>query len=106
MVTAHPDRHTHRQTHDGLKAYGLSHLDKPVRMRIKKRVQGDRREDWGGGRREWGRRKERGWERMGRGREGRREGRREEGWRREGGKRGGEEVMGMYGVICMYGFAM
>ena len=39
MVTAHPDtqthRHTDRQTDDGLKAYGLSHLDKPVRMRIK-----------------------------------------------------------------------
>ena len=32
MVTAHPDD---RQTDDGLKAYGLSHLDKPVRMRIK-----------------------------------------------------------------------
>ena len=43
---------------------------KQVRMRIKKRVQGDRREDWGGGRREWGRRKERGWERMGRGEKG------------------------------------
>ena len=37
MVTAHPDdrRQTDRQTDDGLKAYGLSHLDKPVRMRIK-----------------------------------------------------------------------
>ena len=40
-VTAHPDRRqtddrqTDRQTDDGLKAYGLSHLDKPVRMRIK-----------------------------------------------------------------------
>ena len=33
MVTAHPDRQT--TTDDGLKAYGLSHLDKPVRMRIK-----------------------------------------------------------------------
>jgi hypothetical protein len=34
MVTAHPDD---RQTDDddGLKASGLSHLDKPVRMRIK-----------------------------------------------------------------------
>ena len=31
MVTAHPDR----QTDDGLKASGLSHLDKPVHMRIK-----------------------------------------------------------------------
>ena len=34
MVTAHP----HRQTDDdddGLKASGLSHLGKPVRMRIK-----------------------------------------------------------------------
>ena len=38
MVTAHPDdRQTDdRQTDDdGLKASGLSHLDKPVRMRIK-----------------------------------------------------------------------
>ena len=45
----------------------------------------------------------------GEGREGRREGSwegmRDEGWRREGGKRGGEEVMGMYGVICVFGFA-
>ena len=33
MVTAHPD--DRQTTDDGLKAYGLSHLDKPVRMRIK-----------------------------------------------------------------------
>ena len=36
MVTAHPDDdRRRRQTDDGLKASGLSHLDKPVRMRIK-----------------------------------------------------------------------
>ena len=35
MVTAHPDRQTTDDDDDGLKASGLSHLDKPVRMRIK-----------------------------------------------------------------------
>ena len=36
MVTAHPDRQTDDDDDDdGLKASGLSHLDKPVRMRIK-----------------------------------------------------------------------
>ena len=35
MVTAHPDdRQTDDDDDDGLKASGLSHLDKPVRMRI------------------------------------------------------------------------